>query len=126
MIRHNQQSLQLGTFSMGLSTLVNMLAYSVAPAFSPSSIGVGGGWVTFTWVLWWINSVVSVAIAVGVPYQMFVHQQHSYDQVGAAWLLPTVSTIVTSATGGILATILPPAHARCVYSERECQPKVRD
>lgn len=38
----------------------------------------------------------------------------------AAWLLPTVSTIVAAASGGIVADILPPHHARyaplCVSS----------
>lgn len=63
MLHHPAQSLFLGTCPMGLSTIVNMFAFSVAPAW-------GGGWVTFTWVLWWINVVIALLVSLGVPYQM--------------------------------------------------------
>ncbi|KAL7413217.1 voltage-dependent anion channel [Mrakia frigida] len=105
MIFHPSQSLFLGTFSMGFSTIVNMMVLSVSPAF-------GHRWVILAWVLWWINVVISVAISIGLPIVMFLYQKHTFADISGIWLLPVVSTIVTAASGGIVATILPPSHAR--------------
>jgi tellurite resistance protein TehA-like permease len=82
-----------------------MMSMAVAPAW-------GGGWITFTWILWWINVVLAVTVGVGVPYQMFAAQVHAPADMTAAWLLPTVATIVAAASGSIVAEILPPSHAR--------------
>jgi hypothetical protein len=32
--------------------------------------GHGDSWVTFAWTLWWIDSVVALIIAIGVPFVM--------------------------------------------------------
>lgn len=61
MIFHPSQSLFLGTFSMGFSTIINMCALSAAPAW-------GHGMVIFTWTLWWINVPLTLLIAIGVPF----------------------------------------------------------
>lgn len=77
MLHHPAQSLFLGTCPMGLSTIVNMFAFSVAPAW-------GGGWVNFTWVLWWINVVIALLVSLGVPYQMV--RSLSLVSPSLAWL----------------------------------------
>lgn len=86
-----------------------MLSIAVAPAW-------GGRWINFTWVLWWINVVLAVAVGVGVPYQMFAAQKHAPTDMSAAWLLPTVATIVAASSGSLIAELLPPSHARSVPS----------
>ncbi|GAK67324.1 sulfite transporter Ssu1 [Moesziomyces antarcticus] len=105
MLFHPAQSLFLGTFSMGMCTLISMCAISAAPAWGP-------GFATFTWVLWWINAVLSLAICIGLPFIQFTRHVQSFDKITGVWFLPVVTTIVCAATGGLVADILPPAHAR--------------
>ena len=63
MLYHPQQSLFLGTLPMGFATIVNMVVFACVPAF-------GQKFVTLAWTLWWIDSVVAIVIAIGVPFIM--------------------------------------------------------
>lgn len=105
MLYHPSQALFLGTFAMGFATIVNMCALSAAPAW-------GSGFVTFTWVLWWIDSIIAVVISIGLPFLQFTRHTQSLDQITGIWLLPVVAPIVSAASGGIVAQLLPPEHAR--------------
>ncbi|KAF4634899.1 hypothetical protein G7Y89_g3188 [Cudoniella acicularis] len=93
MIRHPAQSLFLGTFPMGLATIINM--------------------VVFAWALWWFDMAVSLACAMYVPFAiMHLHETAPLSKMTAAWLLPIVAPIVAAASGGIVAEVLPnPQHA---------------
>jgi tellurite resistance protein TehA-like permease len=121
MVTHPTQSLFLGTFPMGLATIINMICYVCVPAW--------GDWaVYFAWGLWIADVVVSVMTCFGVPFIMYaVNTTPSLEStlrtdslsrmtqmadielqtMGAAWLLPIVSCIVAAASGGIMADILP-------------------
>jgi tellurite resistance protein TehA-like permease len=47
-----------------------------------------------------------------ITFRMHIHASHSISTMTAIWLLPIVATIVASASGGIVASILPsPQHA---------------
>lgn len=105
MLYHPVQALFLGTFAMGLATIVNMCALSAAPAWGP-------GFAIFTWILWWIDAVFAVCISIGLPFLQFTRHTQSLDQITGVWLLPVVAPIVSAASGGIVAQILSPAHAR--------------
>ncbi|RMY20197.1 hypothetical protein D0866_12606 [Hortaea werneckii] len=60
MIQHPAQSLFIGTFPMGLATIVNMIAFVCVPAW-------GGATWTLAWALWWIDTwllpIVSTIVA---------------------------------------------------------------
>jgi C4-dicarboxylate transporter/malic acid transport protein len=103
MIKHPTQSLFLGTFPMGLATIVSMTAYACVPAW-------GGQWWRVAWGLWWIDSAISVACCFALPFILMAYQDQSVDSMTAAWLLPIVSTIVASSTGAIVADVIPAAH----------------
>lgn len=105
MLYHPGQSLFLGTLPMAATTLINMCAMSAAPAWGPKMV-------TFTWVWWWTNAVLSLLICVGLPFLQFTRQKHALEQLTAIWLLPVVATVVQAASGGIVADILSPSHAR--------------
>jgi len=105
MLYHPTQSLFLGTFPMALATIVNMCAISAAPAF-------GQHFVVFTWILWWIDAVIAVFSCIGLPFLQFTRHEQSLDKVTGVWFLPVVATIVAASSGGVVAEILPPAHAR--------------
>lgn len=61
MIRHPAQSLFLGTFPMGLATIVNMMAFVCVPAW-------GGQWWKVTWAIWWIDAAIGVACCFSLPF----------------------------------------------------------
>ncbi|CDU25366.1 related to Malic acid transport protein [Sporisorium scitamineum] len=105
MLFHPTQSLFLGTFAMGMATIITMCAISAAPAW-------GEGFVYFTWAFWWFNAVLSLAICIGLPFIQFTRHVQSLDKITAVWFLPVVTTIVCSATGGLVADLLPAAHAK--------------
>ncbi|KAJ5345878.1 C4-dicarboxylate transporter/malic acid transport protein [Penicillium brevicompactum] len=119
MLNHPTQSLFLGTYPMGLATIINMICFVCVPAW--------GNWAgTLAWTLWWIDAVISLANNMYLPFAMYEPparsvlgsldmltlsgsmSRHSNELSGmtAAWLLPVVSTIVAAASGGIVASVL--------------------
>ncbi|KAK8910614.1 hypothetical protein QC760_001554 [Botrytis cinerea] len=105
MIRHPAQSLFLGTFPMGLATIINMTVFVCVPAW--------GGWVVYlAWTLWWIDAIISVATCFYLPFVIMSLHKVELSTMTAAWLLPIVAPIVAAASGGIVASVLPnPQHA---------------
>ncbi|KAI7270233.1 putative C4-dicarboxylate transporter/malic acid transport protein [Hortaea werneckii] len=103
MIRHPAQSLFIGTFPMGLATIVNMVAFVCVPAW-------GGATWKLAWALWWIDSGLALATCCYLPFVLMAHHNHNLTTVSAAWLLPIVSTIVAAASGGVVASVIPPPH----------------
>lgn len=103
MIRHPTQSLFLGTFPMGLATIINMVVFVCVPAWGP-------GTVTLAWALWWIDAAISVAMCFYLPFVIMSVHHTELKSMTAAWLLPVVSTIVAAASGAIVANVLPNPH----------------
>lgn len=101
MLRHPVQSLFLGTFPMGLATIVNMLVFVCVPFF-------GGRVVMFVWGLWWVDVVLALGTALVLPFMvMGVHRGNELANMTAVWLLPVVAPIVAAASGGVVADVLP-------------------
>lgn len=65
MIRHPAQSLFIGTFPMGLATIVNMVAFVCVPAW-------GGATWKLAWALWWIESGLAMATCCYLPFVLYV------------------------------------------------------
>ena len=63
MIKHPAQSLFIGTFPMGLATIVNMVVFVCVPAW-------GGNTWKLAWGLWWIDVVFAVASCCYLPFVM--------------------------------------------------------
>ncbi|KAJ7735444.1 voltage-dependent anion channel-domain-containing protein [Mycena olivaceomarginata] len=72
----------------------------------------GPGFLYTLWAFWWLDCAVSVFIAVGMIFVMMTKQQHSMGEMSGLWLLPVVTLIVASSTGGTSAT----PHAMCAAS----------
>lgn len=64
-IRHPHQSLFLGTFPVGLATIINMVVFVCVPAWGP-------GMAMLAWVLWWIDSLLAVTICFHMTFVMSV------------------------------------------------------
>ncbi|GME48409.1 hypothetical protein MMC08_009084 [Neofusicoccum parvum] len=105
MIKHPAQSLFLGTFPMGLATIINMTVFVCVPVWGDRAIQLA-------WALWWIDAAISISICMYLPFAIMSIHDAQLSTMTAAWLLPIVSTIVAAATGGIVAEVLPsPQHA---------------
>lgn len=70
MIRHPAQSLFLGTFPMGLATIINMITFVCVKEW-------GGDWWKLAWALWWFDAAVSLATCLTLPFIMLVQLLHN-------------------------------------------------
>ncbi|KAI9747521.1 MAG: Aspartokinase, partial [Chaenotheca gracillima] len=100
MIRHPAQSLFLGTFPMGLATIVNMIVFVCVPAWGTPAVYLA-------WALWWVDVVIAVFTCFYLPFVIMSVHNVELSSMTAAWLLPIVATIVAAASGGIVAEVLP-------------------
>ncbi|KAF7330300.1 Sulfite efflux pump SSU1 [Mycena venus] len=101
MLQHPTQSLFIGAFPMGAATLIN-LSLTMNQKYSFG----GPGFLYTLWAFWWLDCAISLFTAVGMIFVMMTKQQHSLGQMSALWLLPVVTLIVASSTGGLLAAAL--------------------
>ncbi|KAB8077468.1 voltage-dependent anion channel [Aspergillus leporis] len=101
MITHPAQSLFLGTFPMGLATIINMFCFVCVP--------VWGTWASyFAWGLWIMDAVISVLTCFVLPFIMMTRKSETVlSSMSAAWLLPIVACVVCAASGSIVADVLP-------------------
>ncbi|KAB8262144.1 voltage-dependent anion channel [Aspergillus pseudonomiae] len=101
MVTHPAQSMFLGTFPMGLATIINMFCFVCIPAW--------GVWASyFAWALWIADAVFSVLTCFVLPFIMMTRKSDiALSAMGAPWLLPVVSCVVCAASGAIVAEVLP-------------------
>jgi len=90
----------VGAVPTGLFTIINMMVLVCAPAW-------GEGWVTAAWVLWWFNSVLSLAVFAHLTFAVINISRTDLSAMSAIWLLSIVPAAIASASGGILARALP-------------------
>lgn len=88
-----------------------MTAQSLLGAFEPTSAS-HAGLVIVIEILWWINAVTSIIVAVGAPYlQIRHHTLPSLKELGPFLFLSIAATVISAATGSTIAAVLPPARA---------------
>ena len=99
LLRHPIQSMFLGCIPMGLVTIINGLLVFGIPRWGDMIVPIASG-------LWWLDSIMSVACSLLVPYFMFTSQEHSMPSMTTVWLLPIVASEVAAASGGFLVPYL--------------------
>ncbi|KAL2838990.1 voltage-dependent anion channel [Aspergillus pseudoustus] len=106
MIMHPVQSMFIGTFPMGFATIINMFCLVCVPAW-------GGASHYIAWAMWIADAVVSVIIALSLPFMLISRNGETHlSSMTAVWLLPIVSCVVAASSGALVADILPnPQHA---------------
>ncbi|XHG09073.1 hypothetical protein AWENTII_012156 [Aspergillus wentii] len=105
-VMHPVQSMFLGTFPMGLSTIIDMVCYVCVPAW--------GEWTrNFAWGLWIFDAVVSVVTTLTPPLLITIRGNEApLSSFTASWFLPIASSIVASSTGAFVADVVTnPQHA---------------
>ncbi|CAI7649942.1 unnamed protein product [Penicillium pancosmium] len=101
MVTHPVQSLFLGTFPMGLATIINMFCLVCMPSWGDKAAYL-------IWAIWIFDAIVSVVVAIGIPFILMTRRNGlDLSSMTAAWLLPIVSCVVAAASGAIVADILP-------------------
>ncbi|KIY44499.1 hypothetical protein FISHEDRAFT_67423 [Fistulina hepatica ATCC 64428] len=102
MVHHPVQSLYLSTAPMGFTTLISIGVLTIYDQF-----GFGGTPFLFVlWALWWADVVASVWCCFHMVHIMCTKHRHELDSMTSAWLLPVVTLIVASSTGGVIAPYL--------------------
>ncbi|KAK8080634.1 hypothetical protein PG997_008452 [Apiospora hydei] len=106
MIQHPTQSVFLGTFPMGLATIINMIVFVCVPAW--------GNWAAYlAWGLWWFDLAISLICCVSLPFLVIHLGKTNLASLTAALLLPIVPCVVAAASGGVVANVLPdPSHVQ--------------
>ncbi|KAI0355634.1 hypothetical protein OH77DRAFT_300642 [Trametes cingulata] len=99
MIHHPTQSLFVGTYPMGAATLLNV---AISLVYEKYHFG-GTGFLYAMWGLWWLDVALSFACAFEIVHIMKTRHEHALSRMTAIWLLPVVTLIVISSTGGVIA-----------------------
>lgn len=99
---HPMMSLFLGAIPMGLATIINGLLKYGVPIYGDSIIQLAE-------MLWYVDVLLAVLIAWGVPFVMYRQQQHELNSMTAVWLLPIVACEVAASSGGLLLQHLEPS-----------------
>ncbi|QBR03899.1 TDT family transporter [Paraburkholderia pallida] len=107
MLHHPLQSMFLGAIPMGLAPIINGIVLFAGP-------NLGDGAYAVAYPLWCFDAVLSVVVAIGVPYLMFTEQSHAFERMTAVLLLPIVAPEVAAASAATLAPHLPAETARAV------------
>lgn len=92
---HPSMALFLGAIPMGLATIINGFLKFGISLYGDVAIQIAQ-------LLWYIDVILAVAIAVIVPFFMFSKQDHQLHTMTAMWLLPIVACEVAATSGGLL------------------------
>lgn len=105
LLRHPAQSMFIGAFAMGFTTIVNLSVITIGPSW-------GQGFSLFVWAMWWVSAIISMAVAIGMPILQFTRHTHLLQTITGVMILPVVAPIVAGAAGANMVNMLPPSHAR--------------
>lgn len=80
--------------------------------------GIGSTTFLYTlWGLWWFDSVLSCLIAFGLLYLMLGQNFDHLSKVLPVWMVPLMTLIAASASGGLFArSLLPHSHMLAILS----------
>lgn len=92
---HPSMALFLGAIPMGLATIINGFLKFGISLYGEVAIQIAQ-------LLWYVDVILAVAIAVIVPFFMFSKQDHQLHTMTAMWLLPIVACEVAATSGGLL------------------------
>jgi C4-dicarboxylate transporter/malic acid transport protein len=107
LLHHPLQSMFLGALPMGLAPIVNGIVAFVGARYGDGAYSVALG-------LWGFDAVLSLVVAIGVPYLVFTTQDHSVEKLTASLLLPIVAPEVAASSAALLAPHLPMGMAQFV------------
>ncbi|KAJ3558014.1 hypothetical protein NM688_g1158 [Phlebia brevispora] len=106
------KSLFIGFFTNGAATLLN----AGLSAYNDWGLG-GGAFLYVLWGLWWLDCILSCAIAFGLVYIMMGQNSRDMSKVGPVWMVPIITMITISASGSqFTRALLPHSHTLALLS----------
>lgn len=109
MLDHPVQSMFLGAIPMGLVQVIAGMLLFAEPVYGQIVVQLAHG-------LWWLDLVLALGVALGVPYLMFTRQQHALEKLTGVWLLPIVAPEVAATGAAALAPHLAADQAQLLLS----------
>ncbi|KVO39592.1 TDT family transporter [Burkholderia ubonensis] len=94
LLRHPVQSMFLGAVPMGLVPIINGIVLFAGGHAEANALA---------YALWCVDALLSVVVAIGVPFMMFTEQGHAFERVTAVLLLPIVAPEVAASSAATLA-----------------------
>ncbi|KVS28278.1 TDT family transporter [Burkholderia cepacia] len=94
LLHHPVQSMFLGAVPMGLVPIINGIVLFAGGHAEANALA---------YTLWCFDAVLSVVVAIGVPFMMFTEQGHAFERVTAVLLLPIVAPEVAASSAATLA-----------------------
>ncbi|KAK2767763.1 hypothetical protein FQN54_003922 [Arachnomyces sp. PD_36] len=100
-VKHSLKTslLELTSLSNTMTTffsIIEMIALTLVADWSPT-------WGLVAYILWWINTSLSILACIAIPYINFKHQPPTIPHMTPALLLPFLAAITSAAAGGTLA-----------------------
>ncbi|KAF9071711.1 voltage-dependent anion channel [Rhodocollybia butyracea] len=102
MINHPSQSLFVGTCPIGMCSLLSIAVSVVSDKYNFG----GAPFLYAMWACWWLVVAMSVLCCWGIVHLMQKSQKYSLQNMTTIWLLPVVTLVVGSSTGGLFAQAL--------------------
>ncbi|MBZ5789328.1 TDT family transporter [Burkholderia contaminans] len=103
LLHHPVQSMFLGAVPMGLVPIINGIVLFAGGHAEANALA---------YTLWCVDALLSVVVAIGVPFMMFTEQGHAFERVTAVLLLPIVAPEVAASGAATLAPHFVGAQAR--------------
>ncbi|KAH8819368.1 voltage-dependent anion channel [Xylogone sp. PMI_703] len=85
----------LASISITMTTIVIMIDLNVVSVW-------GAGWGIAAYVLWWINTAMSVVVCTGVPYIYVKYEPPGVSNITAGTNLPLIASLTSAAGGGVI------------------------
>ncbi|KAI0696696.1 voltage-dependent anion channel-domain-containing protein [Cytidiella melzeri] len=102
------KSLFIGFFVNGIASLIN------AALTVNRDWGTGRNTLLYTlWGLWWLDCVMSCIIAFGLVYVMMGQNSRDLSKIGPVWMVPVITLITASSSGGLFTRALLPTNRTC-------------
>ncbi|WP_321783505.1 TDT family transporter [Burkholderia pyrrocinia] len=94
LLHHPVQSMFLGAVPMGLVPIINGIVLFTGGHAEANALA---------YALWCFDALLSVVVAIGVPFMMFTEQGHTFERLTAVLLLPIVAPEVAASSAATLA-----------------------
>ncbi|KAI0341869.1 hypothetical protein BDW22DRAFT_1376036 [Trametopsis cervina] len=102
------KSLFIGFFVNGIASLIN------AALTVNRDWGTGRLALLYTlWGLWWVDCTLSCIIAFGLVYVMMGQNSRDLSKIGPVWMVPIITLITASSSGGLFTRALIPLAPKC-------------
>jgi tellurite resistance protein TehA-like permease len=85
----------LSCIAITFTSIIQMIAVTVVREW-------GSGWGIVAYVLWWINTAMTVLVCIGLPYIFVMYEPPGLQDLTPATQLPLIAALTSAAGGGVI------------------------